>query len=286
MNEKQMKVGATYETLKEGLRMFKDSEKWKTFLDFSRRFHNYSANNKMLIWIQRPEASRVAGFRSWQDMGRYVKAGEHGIRIFVPCIYKVKPEPTAEGEPVEDGEAKRVLRGFTLGYVFDVSQTEGKALPEAVERLGASAGGVELYNLALKASPVPTAEEDTAINGYYHVEEKRIVIKTDSPSEQKAKTMIHEMAHAVYHMDAEKAKEHDREEQELIAESVAYIVCREYGLDSSGYSFGYMASWNGEPDKMQKIAGRVHDIAGWIMGEMEKQAQAVGFVPTVEGVQA
>jgi antirestriction protein ArdC len=256
------KVKELYSQLKDGLSAFQQSDRWKDYLRFSTKFHHYSFGNSILIWLQKPTATRVAGFRKWQDMGRFVKAGEHGIPIFVPMIYKKKADPT---ECLNDEQKEEeILRGFRIGYVFDVSQTDGKPIPELVKTLPQTATGEMLYPMLKALSPVPINEEDTQMNGYYHIEERRIAIKASLTSDQKCKTIIHEIAHATMHIRG-LDKNLTRDEQELVAESVAFVVCGEHGLDSSDYTFGYLSSWKGDDGKMQEIGTIVMEVAGGLI---------------------
>jgi antirestriction protein ArdC len=258
-----LKVKELYDQLKTGLAAFQQSDRWKDYLRFSTRFHHYSFSNTILIWLRKPNATHVAGFRRWHEMGRFVKAGEHGIPIFVPMIYKKKADPA---ECLNDEQKEEeILKGFRIGYVFDISQTDGKSVPEVTKTLPQTATGETLYPRFRALSPVPVSEEDIQVNGYYNVDEKRIVIKRDNSPDQKAKTCIHEIAHAaMYQRGLE--KELNRGEQELVAESVAFVVCGEYGIDTSDYSFGYLSSWNGDEGKMQRIGKVVQEVAGEVVG--------------------
>jgi len=251
------KVKQLYDQLKNGLKDFQQSDRWKDYLRFSTKFHHYSFGNTILIWLRKPDATRVAGFRKWHDMGRFVKAGEHGIPIFVPMIYKKKADPA---ECLNDEQKEEeILRGFRIGYMFDVSQTDGKPVPELVKTLPQTATGETLYPKFKVLSPVPVSEEDIQMNGYYHIEEKRIVIKKNNSLDQKAKTVVHEIAHALLH---QRKEEFSREAEELIAESVAFVVCSHFDLDASEYSFGYLASWKGNEVKMDEIGGVVQEVVG------------------------
>jgi antirestriction protein ArdC len=260
------KVKELYQQLKTGLSAFQQSDRWKDYLRFSTKFHHYSFGNTILIWLRKPNATRVAGFRKWHEMGRFVKAGEHGIPIFVPMLFKKKADPAEclNDEQKED----EILRGFRVGYVFDISQTDGKPIPELVKTLPQTATGETLYPKFKGLSPVPVSEEDIQINGYYHIEEKRIVIKQDLTPDQKAKTVVHEIAHATMHLKG-LDKNLSREEQELVAESVAFVVCGEYGLDSSEYTFGYLSSWKGDEGKMQEIGAVVQNVAREVVGRVD-----------------
>ena len=230
------------------------------------KFHNYSFNNTLLIAMQKPDASLVAGFGKWRDdFERHVKRGEKGIKILAPSPYKVKkqmekidpatqkPVIGADGKPVTE-EREIEIPAFRVVTVFDVSQTEGKEIPDiAVSELTGSVEQDQDFFTALeKASPVPIAFENIegGAHGYYHLEEKRIAIAEGMSELQTLKTAIHEIAHAKLHAidkDApaiEQADRPDRRTREVQAESVAYAVCQHYGLDTSDYSFGYVAGWS------------------------------------------
>lgn len=265
MSEKQ-KVKEITDKLEAGLKELFESEKYKSYLSTMSKFHNYSFNNTLLIAMQKPDASLVAGFGKWRDdFERHVKKGEKGIKILAPSPYKVKkqmekidpatqkPVIGADGKPVTE-EQEIEIPAFRVVTVFDVSQTEGKEIPDiAVSELTGSVEQYQDFFAALeKASPVPIAFENIegGAHGYYHLEEKRIAIDEGMSELQTLKTAIHEIAHAKLHAidkDApatEQADRPDRRTREVQAESVAYAVCQHYGLDTSDYSFGYVAGWS------------------------------------------
>ncbi len=252
--------------LEAGIQALFESEQYKAYLTAMSKFHNYSFNNTLLIAMQKPDASLVAGFGKWRDdFERHVKKGEKGIKILAPSPYKVKkqmekidpatqkPVIGADGKPVTE-EREIEIPAFRVVTVFDVSQTEGKEIPDiAVSELTGSVEQYQDFFTALeKASPVPIAFEDIegGAHGYYHLEEKRIAIDEGMSELQTLKTAIHEIAHAKLHAidkDApttEQADRPDRRTREVQAESVAYAVCQHYGLDTSDYSFGYVAGWS------------------------------------------
>ena len=252
--------------LEAGIQALFESEQYKAYLTAMSKFHNYSFNNTLLIAMQKPDASLVAGFGKWRDdFERHVKKGEKGIKILAPSPYKVKkqmekidpatqkPVIGADGKPVTE-EQEIEIPAFRVVTVFDVSQTEGKEIPDiAVSELTGSVEQYQDFFAALeKASPVPIAFENIegGAHGYYHLEEKRIAIDEGMSELQTLKTAIHEIAHAKLHAidrDApatEQADRPDRRTREVQAESVAYAVCQHYGLDTSDYSFGYVAGWS------------------------------------------
>jgi antirestriction protein ArdC len=250
--------------LESGIAGIFESEQYADYLKTLSKFHDYSLNNTILIAMQKPDASHVAGFNTWKnEFERNVMKGQKGIKIIAPSPYKVKvqqektdpatgkPVMGADGKPVKE-EVERKIPAYKVVSVFDVSQTEGKELPT----LGADTltGDVEQYKdffAALeKASPVPVAFENIegGAKGYYHQIDKRIAIDEGMSELQTLKTAIHEIAHARLHdIDAPEQDEQpraDRRTREVEAESVAYTVCQHYGLDTSDYSFGYVAGWS------------------------------------------
>ena len=232
------------ELLQTGLEEYATSEKYRDLLRVMSLFHNYSANNCLLIALQCPHASYVAGYTSWRNnFHRQVKKGEKAIRIISPIKCKKKNE--------EDEEEERI--GFKSASVFDISSTyqipDMEPVTIGVEDLQ---GHVENYKDFLHAfqsiSPVPVDFRlfDGDARGYYSDAEKIIVIQDGMTERQSVKTLVHEIAHAMLHTK-EKLQEHkkDRKQKELEAESVAYIVCEHYGFDSEDYSFPYIIGWGG-----------------------------------------
>ena len=251
--------------LEQGITELFDSERYKEYLRVMSKFHNYSFNNTLLIAMQKPDASLVAGFSAWKNnFGRNVMKGQKGIKIIAPSPFKIrqevekidphtqKPIIGKDGKPVtEEKEIK--IPAYKVVSVFDVSQTEGKELPDiAVDELTGDVDRYKDFFAALeKTSPVPIAFENIegGSHGYYHLEDKRIAINEGMSELQTLKTTIHEIAHAKLHdIDLNAPKDEqprvDRRTREVEAESVAYTVCQHYGLDTSDYSFGYVAGWS------------------------------------------
>ena len=248
--------------LEAGIQALFESEQYKAYLTAMSKFHNYSFNNTLLIAMQKPDASLVAGFGKWRDdFERHVKKGEKGIKILAPSPYKVKKQmgkiDPATQKPVIGADGKTVteereieIPAFRVVTVFDVSQTEGKEIPDiaASELTGSVEQYQDFFTALEKTSPVPIAFENIegGAHGYYHLEEKRIAIDEGMSELQTLKTAIHEIAHAI-DKDApatEQTDRLDRRTREVQAESVAYAVCQHYGLDTSDYSFGYVAGWS------------------------------------------
>ena len=285
--------------LEQGIMELFDSDLYKEYLRVMSKFHNYSFNNTLLIAMQKPDASLLAGFQSWKNnFKRNVVKGEKGIKILAPSPFKIKQEMEkidpatqkpvigADGKPVKE-EKEITIPAFKVVSVFDVSQTEGKELPDiAVDML---TGDVERFKdvfAALeKTSPVPIGFEKIAGNshGYYHLEEKRIAIDEGMSELQTIKTAIHEIAHAKLHdinpnaPKEEQADRPDRRTREVQAESVAYAVCQHYGLDTSDYSFGYVAGWSSgrELDELKISLETIRSTAAEIINSIDEHLQEI-----------
>lgn len=251
--------------LEQGIAELFDSERYKEYLRVMSKFHNYSFNNTLLIAMQKPDASLVAGFSAWKNkFGRNVMKGQKGIKIIAPSPFKIKQEMEKidphtrkpvigkDGKPVTE-EKEITIPAYKVVSVFDVSQTEGRELPDiAVDELTGDVDRYKDFFAALeKTSPVPIGFEkiEGGAHGYYHLEDKRIAIDEGMSQLQTLKTAIHEIAHAKLHdIDLNAPKDEqprvDRRTREVEAESVAYTVCQHYGLDTSDYSFGYVAGWS------------------------------------------
>ena len=272
--------------LEAGIQELFESDKFKDYLTCMSKFHNYSLNNTILIAMQKPDATLVAGYKAWQtDHGRTVKKGEHGIKILAPCKFKVTVE-NDENRTLEnsgnDEKTKTVeyLR-FKITHVFDVSQTEGKELPSiGIDEL---AGDVReyrsLYKALLRTCPVPVVMEEIegGAKGYYNDSEKRIAILAGMSEMQTIKTIIHEMAHQKMHGEENADPEHpvDRRTKEVEAESVAYTVCQHLGLDTSDYSFGYIAGWSSTRDTKELKASleRIRSASDELITEIDKNLE-------------
>ena len=252
--------------LEQGITELFDSERYKEYLKVMSKFHNYSFRNTVLIAMQKPDASLLAGFSAWKNnFERNVMRGQKGIKIIAPSPYKIKQEMQKidphtqkpiigkDGKPVTE-EKEVTIPAYKVVSVFDVSQTEGKELPDiAVDELTGDVDRYKDFFAALeKTSPVPIGFEQIpgSSHGYYHLEDKRIAIDEGMSEIQTLKTAIHEIAHAKLHdidlnaPENEQQPHIDRRTREVEAESVAYTVCQHYGLDTSDYSFGYVAGWS------------------------------------------
>ena len=267
--EKQ-KVQEITDKLEEGLKELFESEKYKTYLSTMSKFHNYSFNNTLLIAMQKPEATLVAGYKAWQkNFERHVNKGEKAIRILAPAPYKIKEErdklDPVTGEMMfdENGMPQKeqvevTIPAFRAVSVFDVSQTDGKPIPEleAQELLSTVEGYEDFVQALMNVAPVPIGFEDIPgdSKGYFHTEEKRIAVQENMSESQTLKTMVHEVAHSMLHNkeinrdDLMEAPAKDRNTKEVEAERVAYTVCQHFGIDTSDYSFGYIVGWSSGKD--------------------------------------
>ena len=270
------------EQLEAGVAAVFESDACKAYLKCMSKFHNYSLNNTLLIALQRPDASLCASYTSWQkDHGRQVRKGEKGIKIIAPCKYKVELE-----EKDEDGNQKIAERtGFKVVTTFDISQTEGPELPTVgVNELVGEVGDYrKLFKALTEMCPVPIYTEDiqNGAKGYYSDVDRKIVIKSDMSQLQTIKTMIHEMAHEKLHAKENLDKDHpvDRRTKEVEAESIAYTICQHYGLDSSDYSFSYVAGWSSGKEvkelkaSLERIRSAADEMITGIDKALEKQVK-------------
>ena len=276
--------------LETGIQQLFDSDRYKEFLTAMSKFHDYSLNNTILIAMQ--GGNLVKGYSQWQkEFDRHVKSGEKGIKIFAPAPYKVKKlvdkiDPDTR-KPILDSEGKTVkeekevtVPAFKVVTVFDISQTEGKEFPDlSVKPLLADVEQYEDFFAALeKASPVPIAFEQitNGANGYFSLTDKRIAIKEGVSELQAVKTAIHEIAHAKLHdvdlnAPLEEQNRIDRRSREVQAESVAYTVCQHFGLDTSDYSFGYVAGWSSgkEMTELKASLETIQETAKELITEIE-----------------
>lgn len=269
--------------LEAGIQELFESDKFKDYLTCMSKFHNYSLNNTILIAMQKPDAALVAGYKAWQtDHGRTVRKGEHGIKILAPCKFKVTVESDENGTLENSGndEKTKVMEylRFKITHVFDVSQTEGKELPSiGVDELTGDVSGYRsMYKALVRTCPVAIVMEEIegGAKGYYNDTDKRIAILAGMSEMQTIKTIIHEMAHQKMHAEENADPEHpvDRRTKEVEAESVAYTVCQHLGLDTSDYSFGYIAGWSSTRDTKELKASleRIRSASDELITEIDK----------------
>lgn len=321
--------------LEKGVKDVFQSDKYKQFLNVMAKFPRYSVNNTMLIMMQRPDAQLCQSFTGWKQMGRYVKKGEKGISILAPAPYKIEREQTkldekgrpvfdADGEPVKE-KVEVTIRAFKVVKTFDLSQTDGKELPTigSSELVGNIEGYPKLLQALQEISPVPVSFEliDGDAKGFYHLEDKKIVVQDGMSEVQTIKTLLHEMAHQKLHDkdNVPEAKDISRNGKEVEAESVAYVVCQHYGINTSDYSFSYVAGWSegketpelkasldkirqtasefiyqidqkmevlmADKDQVQESAKTSSPFAQELMDKITEGAKDLGFIPVVSETQ-
>lgn len=313
-NTQYQRVKEITDQLEQGIQELFNSEQYTTWLRTMSKFHDYSLNNTLLICFQKPDATLVAGYTAWQkQFGRQVQKGEKAIRIIAPTPYKDKVEmekiDPATQKPVldKDGnpvmETQEVLRpAFKVVSVFDVSQTEGRELPTiGVDELTGDVAQYEMFFEALKRTcPVPMEFEqiESGAKGYYHQLERRIALQAGMSQLQTIKTAIHEMAHQKLHAidpkeNISEMPEQSRNSKEVEAESVAFTVCQHFGIDTSDYSFAYIAGWshgketpelNASLQTIRKAASEmITDIESRML-ELQKERDAEIALPEKDAV--
>lgn len=279
--------------LEEGVRGVMSSEGWREFLQAQAKFHHYSAGNVLLILSQDPHATRVAGFHTWREMGRFVKKGEHGIAILAPVFPKKEEKPeagerTTVQEPASDGkvavDSGRVPVRFRVAHVFDVAQTEGEPLPQPPihELRGESEQAWHLIDRltkfasseGLRVSYAPAERMPRGARGYYEPGARAIVLQDGLSRNQRAKTLAHELAHHM--LQHGRGREPGRPTEEAEAEGTAFVVCNHFGLDTSDYSFGYVATWSrdeGGVAIVKQASAAIQGTARDMIDGIERQAQ-------------
>jgi N-terminal domain of anti-restriction factor ArdC len=259
--------------LEQAIGAIHDSESFRHYLDVQSRFHTYSFGNALLILAQRPDATRVAGYNTWLQLHRQVRRGEKGIRIVVPMRRKAN-------EDDQDDESRLF---FGTGTVFDVSQTDGEPLPEvAVPTLEGEAGGPlmdGLLALAEREAVAVTLDRDelpSAAMGAYWPGERRIRFRP-APMRQMVKTLAHEMGHHV-HLTRFGEESRVQAERETVAESVAYVVCSKYGIDTGERSFNYIATWAQDGQTLRSAMGTIQKVSAVIIDGIESSQGTVAVV--------
>lgn len=285
------KVAEVVDRLHKGVTEYLESDKYKEILKTFSRFHHYSLNNSLLILMQRPDAEHVASYTTWKSLHRQVNQGEKGIQILCPAPYKItvsSPALDENGNPKigKDGrqlteERQQVMVGFKIGYTFDISQTSGRDLPEMVTELD---GKVEKYSNMKEAielvAPVPIIYSEIAggAKGYFSPAEQEIRVKDSMSEAQTVKTLIHETVHSRLHnpQSSEKADhEFSREDKEIQAESIAYVVADHYGLDTSDYSIPYVAGWAGDEKKMMQNLEIIKGESSRLIEELDRALEQI-----------
>ena len=293
-NTEKQRVQELTDKLEQGLQDLFNSDSYCNYLRTMSKFHNYSFNNTLLIAMQKPDATLVAGYKAWQkNFERHVNKGEKAIRILAPAPYKIKEErdkidPVTQellldkdGNPQKE-EVEITIPAFRAVSVFDVAQTDGKPIPElaAKELLSDVEGYQDMIRAVEAISPVPIELEEIAgdSKGYYDREAKRIAVQENMSESQTLKTMIHEAAHSKLHskeVEQDEQMRKDRNTKEVEAESIAYTVCQHFGVDTSDYSFGYIAGWSSGRDTKELRASMdtIRRTASELITGIEEQLQ-------------
>ena len=293
-NTEKQRVQELTNKLEQGLQDLFNSDSYRNYLSTMSKFHNYSFNNTLLIAMQKPDATLVAGYKAWQkNFERHVNKGEKAIRILAPAPYKIKEErdkidPVTQellldkdGNPQKE-EVEITIPAFRAVSVFDLSQTDGKPIPEltAKELLSDVEGYQDMIRAVEAISPVPIELEEIAgdSKGYYDREAKRIAVQENMSESQTLKTMIHEVAHSKLHskeVEQDEQMRKDRNTKEVEAESIAYTVCQHFGVDTSDYSFGYIAGWSSGRDTKELRASMdtIRRTASELITGIEEQLQ-------------
>ena len=290
--------------IEQGIKELFESEKYMRYLSVMSRFHRYSVNNTMLIYMQKPDATLVAGYNKWKNQfERHVKRGEHGITIIAPTPFKKKIEeqkldPDTKA-PILDAEGKAVMEEreveipmFRPVKVFDVSQTDGKPLPELASTLSGNVQNYEAFMEALRRSaPVPLSVEPMAANmdGYFSPDRQRIAIRAGMSEVQTVSAAVHEIAHSKLHNyakaqeeavragDKEPPKKKDRNTEEVEAESISYAVCQYYGIQTGENSFGYIANWSQgkELPELRASLETINKTAGELINDIDRHYKVI-----------
>ena len=293
-NTEKQRVQELTDKLEQGLQDLFNSDSYRNYLSTMSKFHYYSFNNTLLIAMQKPDATLVAGYKAWQkNFERHVNKGEKAIRILAPAPYKIKEErdkidPVTQellldkdGNPQKE-EVEITIPAFRAVSVFDVAQTDGKPIPElaAKELLSDVEGYQDMIRAVEAISPVPIELEEIAgdSKGYYDREAKRIAVQENMSEGQTLKTMIHEVAHSKLHskeVEQDEQMKKDRNTKEVEAESIAYTVCQHFGVDTSDYSFGYIAGWSSGRDTKELRASidTIRRTASELITGIEEQLQ-------------
>ena len=274
------KLQEAHERLTQAVESIVSGEDWQRMLKVASKFHRYSFNNQLMIFTQKPDATLVAGFNRWKSLNRIVRKGERGIAIFAPCRYKAQPSENGPGAASPDDKnqdkGKFVVKGFRIVHVFDISQTDGEPI-EDLEALrpklldGDAPEGIwdALASQGNEAGFEVVRHQRGHENGYCDFVKKEIAVRPHVSQAQAIKTLVHELGHALLHCDE---LGRSREVQEVEVESVAYIVCDALGLDTSDYSFSYVARWSdGQTELMKDTAARVIECSKNILTRLESR---------------
>lgn len=277
---KEDKIKEIMTQLETGVDEIFSSGKYAEYLKTMSKFHHYSLNNCILIAMQCPEATHVAGYRAWQEkFNRHVKKGETALRIIIPIAHKYTKRVEKEDGSTEDVEAQYIK--YTVGSVFNITQTEGEELPSiSVDELPETEQESRCKRLykricGLSEASVTTEKIDGDCHGYFSPKDNRIVVKKGMTSVQTLKTLVHELAHSKMHGKGCEWEQVDRQTKEMQAESVAYVVCSHLGIDTSEYSFGYIAGWSQGKERKELTSNleAIKKIASEIIDGVESKAK-------------
>lgn len=287
--------------LEKGVKDIFDGTNYQQYLNFCAKLPRYSVNNQILIMMQKPDATMCQSFTNWKEVNRHVRKGEKGIRILAPAPYKMQKEQEKvdasgktvldkDGEPVKE-TVEVTINAFKPVSTFDVSQTEGEPIPTpGVDELTGSVEGYETLLAAIKeVVPVPISFEqiDSGAKGFYHLEENRIVVQEGMSEAQTVKTLLHEASHQALHskeaMDSAGEKK-SKNQKETEAESVAYVVCQHYGIDTSDYSFPYVATWSADKEvpELKASLDTIRRTASELIVKIDEKVQTLTTVKEMD----
>ena len=287
--------------LEKGVKDIFDGANYQQYLNFCAKLPRYSVNNQILIMMQKPDATMCQSFTNWKEVNRHVRKGEKGIRILAPAPYKMQKEQEKvdasgktvldkDGEPVKE-TVEVTINAFKPVSTFDVSQTEGEPIPSpGVDELTGSVEGYETLLAAIKeVVPVPISFEqiDSGAKGFYHLEENRIVVQEGMSEAQTVKTLLHEASHQALHskeaMDSAGEKK-SKNQKETEAESVAYVVCQHYGIDTSDYSFPYVATWSADKEvpELKASLDTIRGTASELIVKIDEKVQTLTTVKEMD----
>ena len=274
MEKRKRQIDTVLDELKSGIKAVFSSDLYTQYLSTMARFHSYSVNNILLIAMQRPDATLVASLKTWNSMKRYVKKGEKGIRILVPTPVKIRKDD-------EENEEKLLMR-FKVGHVFDLAQTDGEPLPSlGIHELNQDCNRYQdILNAVIRIAPVPVRFDEISgsAKGYFSPNSEEIVIRKGMGELQTVKTAIHELCHSILHnKERMKEKKKSRETMEVEAESCAFVILKalDETMDTSEYSFGYVASWSGGREMKELMASlnTIRDTSREILEQIEDQLE-------------
>ena len=272
----EAKPNLALERLHTGVRELLDSQVWQDALKFKTRFHHYSFNNALLIYLQHPDATLVAGYKRWQELGRQVRKGEQSLAILAPIVRRSEAET--------EGERVRHVVGFRSARVFDVSQTDGDPLPELPQPVLLTDNSKAIQDVLKRAEALATSKgfpirygdlHGSAL-GSFSVTKRAIKLRSDLPPLQTLKTLVHELAHGLMHADPKVGEQ--RHLIELEAESCAFLVLHDLGLDTSRYTFPYLANWAEDPDELLVAGEKAARVAEEVLGALKPDVASQGKV--------